>query len=110
MPPPRPPIFAQPRCVPGVSTPPGGPRPALPRVVKLSMAARTGLGTAIYASGYTGGALIAAACSATLLLPLVGGRWRGVFLAWGLVAALSLVAWLGLARVAAQPAEPRPAA
>src|SRR5437667_12314435 len=29
MPPPRPPIFAQPRCVPGVSTPPGGPRPAL---------------------------------------------------------------------------------
>ena len=78
-------------------------QPALPRIVRLIMAARAGVGTAIYASGFTLGALIAAAISIPWLYPAFGDSWRMVLLFWAALGGISLVAWLAWARVRAVP-------
>lgn len=65
---------------------------ALPRIVQERFAARIGLATAVYSSGFTVGALLAVTLTSTWLVPLTGG-WRGTFLAWTAVAAVPALFW-----------------
>jgi cyanate permease len=73
-------------------------------MVRLTMPARVGLATAVYGSGYAGSGILAVATAAPLILPLMGGRWQGVFLFWTAVSLAVLVAWLLLAKIPEGPA------
>jgi CP family cyanate transporter-like MFS transporter len=69
-------------------------QPALPRVVRAGFADRIGVGTAVYSTGFTCGALLGVAATPALLLPAVGAwGWRGTFVVWGAFAAASALAW-----------------
>ncbi|HXF83176.1 MAG TPA: MFS transporter [bacterium] len=68
--------------------------------------------TALYTAGLNTGVLAASVLSAAVFLPLVdGASWRGVFLLWGLAAAVPGI-WWGLEPSApgAHPHRPAPAA
>ncbi len=59
-------------------------QPALPRLVRDWMPARTGLGVTVYTNGMLLGSTGATALTVPLVLPLVGGSWRLDLVAWSL--------------------------
>ncbi|HLQ35958.1 MAG TPA: MFS transporter [Chloroflexota bacterium] len=70
-------------------------QPALPRLIKDRFTHNTGLMTGIYSNGFSVGATVAAALAVPVLVPFSGGlSWRGPFIVWAAVVALTLVAWL----------------
>lgn len=72
----------------------GALQPALPRIVRAGFADRIGVGTAVYSTGFTVGALLGVAATPALLLPAVGDRgWRGTLVVWGAFSVLSALLW-----------------
>jgi CP family cyanate transporter-like MFS transporter len=57
-------------------------QPAFPSLVRLWFPTRMGFGVAVYSNGQLMGEVIAAAVTAPLVLPLVGGRWPYALAAW----------------------------
>ena len=64
-------------------------QPTLPKIVREIFPRRIGFATAIYSNGFTIGALVAAAFTVPVLLPIAGdAAWRGVFALWTAPAAI----------------------
>ncbi|HEX6513186.1 MAG TPA: MFS transporter, partial [Chloroflexota bacterium] len=81
-------------------------QPALPRLVKDRFSGHSGVLTAIYSNGFTVGATLSAALAVPVLLPLSGSlTWRGPFVLWSAVVALTLVAWLFVPGANSRPRE-----
>jgi CP family cyanate transporter-like MFS transporter len=59
-------------------------QPALPPLVRAWFPARIGFATAVYTNGLLIGETLAVALTIPLVLPLVGGSWRGNFVVWSL--------------------------
>lgn len=57
-------------------------QPALPRLVREWTPSRIGLGTAVYTNGMLIGAVTPIALTFSVVMPLVGGRWRNDLLVW----------------------------
>ncbi len=70
----------------------GATQAALPRIVRERFAARIGLATAVYSSGFTIGSLLAVTLTSVWLVPLTGG-WHGTFLVWAAVSAVPALLW-----------------
>lgn len=70
----------------------GATQAALPRIVRERFAARIGLATAVYSSGFTVGSLLAVTLTNAWLVPLTGG-WSGTFLVWAAVSAVPALFW-----------------
>lgn len=65
-------------------------QPSLPKIVRELFPHRIGFATAIYSNGFTIGALVAAAITVPVLLPVAGdAAWRGVFALWTVPAAIA---------------------
>ncbi|MFO7245367.1 MAG: MFS transporter [Bacillota bacterium] len=73
---------------------------AFPSLAATRFAADPGLATGFYTGGTAGGALLASGLTATVLLPLAGGSWRGAFASWGLLAAAAWLVWWAVDRAA----------
>ncbi len=72
---------------------------ALPRLVREWFPARVGTATGIYASGFVSGAFLSASLTGPVLLPLFAGdAWGPPLLVWGVLALVTLLAWLTAAR------------
>jgi len=70
-------------------------QPTLPRLIKDHFTRNTGVMTGVYSNGFSVGATTAAALAIPVLVPLSGSlSWRGPFILWSLVVALTIVAWL----------------
>ena len=59
-------------------------QPAMPPVVHQWMPHRIGFATAVYSNGLLSGEIIAVAITIPIILPLVGGDWRGALIFWSL--------------------------
>jgi CP family cyanate transporter-like MFS transporter len=59
-------------------------QPSLPPLVRAWMPHRIGFGTAVYTNGLLVGEIIPVALTIPVLLPLLGGSWRGAFMIWAL--------------------------
>jgi MFS transporter, CP family, cyanate transporter len=57
-------------------------QPAFPALVRLWFPTRIGFGVAVYSNGQLMGEVIAAVVTASLVLPLVGGRWQYALAVW----------------------------
>lgn len=66
-------------------------QPVLPLAVRQWMPGRVGLGTAVYSNGLLVGELFPVWLTVPLVLPAVGGSWRGSLVAWGLPVAATAV-------------------
>jgi MFS transporter, CP family, cyanate transporter len=70
-------------------------QPALPRLSRGILPTRIGLATGVYAGGFFAGAVIPAFLTAPLFLSeSKDSDWRAPLGVWGVLAAISLVAWL----------------
>ncbi len=80
-------------------------QPIMPTAVRLWVPQRVPAGTAIYTNGLLIGEILPVVFAASVVLPLVGGSWRGSLVAWSLpIAAIALV--LALAAPHDPPAVP----
>ncbi len=68
-------------------------QPALARLASEFFADRVGLATAVYSTGFTGGALLALLATPAWLVPAFGG-WQGALLVWSAVAVAAVPGWL----------------
>lgn len=76
-----------------------------PKVVAgLFHGSERGLAMGIYMTGPTLGGILALTLTHPVLLPLLGGSWRGVLLLWSGAAAAAAVAWLVIAAMAGHAA------
>lgn len=81
-------------------------QPALPRLVKAHFARRSGVVTGVYSSGFAIGATAGAALAVPVLVPLSGQLgWRGPFIIWAAVVAVTGLAWLFVPTGASRPNE-----
>lgn len=68
-------------------------QPALPKLIKDHFSDRSTVATGLYSMGFVVAAAVAGWLTVPWLLHVAGG-WRGTFVVWGVVAAVSLLAWL----------------
>lgn len=74
-------------------------QPAMPRLMRVLFPRKMGVATGIYASGMVSGSILAASLTGPVLARLGGEPdWRRPLIAWGLLAAATLAAWLALLR------------
>lgn len=59
-------------------------QPSLPPLVRAWLPQRIGFGTAVFTNGLLVGEVLPVALTLPLVVPLVGGSWRGSFFAWAL--------------------------
>ncbi len=79
-------------------------QPIMPGAVRQWLPDRIGLGTAIYTNGLLAGEVFAVLFTIPLVLPAVGGSWRGSFVVWSIpVAVVALVVYLYAPRPPASP-------
>jgi CP family cyanate transporter-like MFS transporter len=57
-------------------------QPSLPPLVRAWLPDRIGFGTAVFTNGLLVGEVLPVALTLPVLLPQVGGSWRGTFIAW----------------------------
>ncbi len=70
-------------------------QPIMPGAVRQWLPDRIGLGTAIYTNGLLAGEVFAVLFTIPLVLPAVGGSWRGSFVVWSIpVAVIAIVVFL----------------
>lgn len=69
-------------------------QPALPSLVRQWFPDQAGRATATYSNGLVIGEIVAAALTAPLVLPLVGGSWERVLAVWSVPVLLTLAALL----------------
>jgi MFS transporter, CP family, cyanate transporter len=70
-------------------------QPIMPTAVRHWVPDRIGLATAIYTNGLLVGEVIPVMLTIPLVLPLVGGSWRGSFVVWGaLIGVIAVVVQL----------------
>lgn len=75
-------------------------QPTLPALVRVWLPERVGRATAVYSNGLLIGEIAAAALTAPLIVPLVGGNWPVALAAWSLLVVATALAVLLLARQA----------
>lgn len=63
-------------------------QPSLPPLVRAWLPDRIGFGTAVFTNGLLVGEVLPVALTLPLLMPWVGGSWRGSFFAWALPCAV----------------------
>lgn len=75
-------------------------QPSLPPLVRAWLPDRIGFGTAVFTNGLLVGEVLPVALTLPLVVPLVGGSWRGSFFAWAIpcVAVAVLIAMLAPGR------------
>jgi CP family cyanate transporter-like MFS transporter len=82
-------------------------QPSLPPLVRAWLPDRIGFGTAVYTNGLLIGEIFPVALTLPVVLPLVGGSWRLVFLVWAIPClAIAAAIWLLAPRPAATHADP----
>lgn len=67
-------------------------QPSLPPLVRAWLPDRIGFGTAVFTNGLLVGEVLPVALTLPVLLPQVGGSWRGSFIAWAIPCAMIAVA------------------
>lgn len=81
-------------------------QPIMPTAVRQWMPAHVGTGTALYTNGLLIGEILPVMFAASLVLPLVGGSWRGSLVLWSVpVAIIAIVVALAAPHDAGRPAD-----
>ncbi|MCC6193494.1 MAG: MFS transporter [Burkholderiales bacterium] len=82
-------------------------QPIMPAIVRAWLPRRIGLGTALYTNGLLVGEVFPTLFTIALVLPLMGGSWRGSLVFWSApIAAIALVVWWLAPREAPAPRAP----
>jgi len=69
-------------------------QPIMPTIVRAWLPRRIGLGTALYTNGLLVGEVLPTLLTIALVLPLLGGSWRGSLVFWSVpVAVIAIVVW-----------------
>lgn len=69
-------------------------QPMMPTIVRAWLPHRIGLGTALYTNGLLVGEVFPTLLTIPLVLPLLGGSWRGSLVFWSApIAVIALVVW-----------------
>lgn len=69
-------------------------QPIMPSIVRAWLPKRIGFGTALYTNGLLVGEVFPTLLTIPLVLPLLGGSWRGSLVFWSApIAAIALVVW-----------------